>query len=100
MGRRKGDKFGTTISDEDFAEYEGCDKPTWFVSVTSMISVASLYVLGHVRDLFGQLFGKSRYSDSFASPPEVRRAFSSVSDLWYVFTVFPHPHKQRRTFFL
>ena len=77
-GQKNGDKFGTTISDEDFAEYEGCDKPTWFVSVTSMISIVSLYILGHVRDLFGQYFGKSRYSDSFAKPPTVRRIFASI----------------------
>ena len=75
----KGDKFGTTISDEEFDAYEGCDAPGFFVSVTMIISISFLVLLGHIRDLFATMSGKSRYSESlFNKPPKV--GTSCVSD--------------------
>ena len=83
----KGDKFGTTISDEAFDAYEGCDEPGLFVSVTSIISVAFLVLLGHIRDLFATMSRKSRYSESlFNKPPKVGTScvFQIAQDRFYL----------------
>lgn len=89
----KGDKFGTTISDEAFDAYEGCDEPGLFVSVTTIISVAFLVLLGHIRDLFATMSGKSRYSESlFNKPPKGMCPLLSKNETFFTRRMYHRIH--------
>lgn len=87
------DKYGTSISDKEFAEYEGSDDPGWFVSVTTIMGVAIVVLFGHIRDLAARFFGKSRYSASLlGKAPEGMCPLLSRQETFYTRRMYHRIH--------